>query len=810
MARRTVTIPIEDYFGYVDQRYPNTIYPVEANGEYKVTGTQTSTYSDKKERTFYFKIGTLPDALKYQRLYDVQYVLCMYYSPPSDHEKEGRAAGAIGVQEYDTRTLTYNTKPAYASGSTATATATYATITAAGGQNAWADVTSELYNSGGNFPKQASKNAKSFLTARYFRLDSGGFELPNSVYSMYVAVKPRLLGGGMPYIIITYDDAETVTGKVELVDKLTGQIDQGIDHTVTWEIKEKLDSETDWFCNATTWDQTSAVFYWREQGASTWNQIEIEDDTKAVTIPARTFASDKTYQYYVEATDTAGGTSETATFTFTTPGSQIVAQNSPTSGYANPRDPITFSWAYSSGTGTVAGGATVLHYRVAGAQSWTDVSASAGTYSITIPANTFSILSNYEWYLSGEDTYEYESQTEVYTFSTSAAQITAIPLAPINTIEDKNDVIHFAWEFVSNDSAPSSKCILQYKLATSSTWIQLIQLGSNVTSYDVPANTFDAGAIEWRVIPYNIDEVEGETSIVSFISFGAPVPPTVFTDNAPFLSIMWQAEEQESFQIMVDDESYGPYFGTDKKFTVPDYLADGQHTVKIRTMGVYGLWGKWGETTATIQNQAGEDITLTASSGVDITLSWETEEETADFRIYRDGVQIARTTSNSFADRKTLGQHTYKVINKLADGNYSESEEVIGLALVDNPIIALLQGGNWIEIKYRNASQRDPQFEESTEVAYNHLAGNLYPTAFTSGYRESNLTYSVVFLVNQTEEHAEFRTFFGQPVIIKLPDNSIHTGILNSWSRLVKKNYYTSYAFTIRQAEVEDFIDDTQ
>ena len=168
-------------------------------------------------------------------------------------------------------------------------------------------------------------------------------------------------------------------------------------------------------------------------------------------------------------------------------------------------------------------------------------------------------------------------------------------------------------------------------------------MGENVTSYDVAAETFDAGAIEWRVIPYNIDGVVGTGTSASFIAYGAPVRPTVFTDGAPFLTVLWQAEEQESYQIMVDDESYGPYFGTDKQFMLPSYLEDGEHMVKVRTMGVYGLWSKWGETSVTIQNEPGENVTLAAASGLDISLSWETEEETSDFLIYRDGTLIGRT-----------------------------------------------------------------------------------------------------------------------------------------------------------------------
>lgn len=814
MAKRTIQIPFEDYYGYVDQQYPNQVYSVTQDGTYKITPYRISQYSEstQKERIFYLKIGALPEALKYQRLYDLQFVMQMYKKTPIDDDKEGVGCAFQTVLEFDRRTLTYNTKPStpsYPAHSSAMSIR-YADIIAAGGQDAWADVVGQLFDSSGNYPKLASYYTQGCLLARYFSLASGGFECNGSDYSMYVEVKPRLKNGTMPYVIVTYDDAETVTGKVELVDKITGQIDQGIDHTVTWEIKEKKYNETDWFCVANSWDQTSAVFYWREQGASAWNQIEIEDGTKEVTIPARTFGSNKSYEYYVEATDTAGGTSETATFTFTTPGSQITAQNSPTSGYVNPRNPITFGWSYSTGSGTVAGGATILHWREAETQAWTDVAAAADVYAITIPANTFSPAKAYEWYLSGSDTYGYASSTATYTFSTAAAAITSIPIEPINTIEDKNEIIHFAWSFVSNDGAPSSRSILQYKFSTDDTWTQIADLGAEVAEYDVPESTFDAGAIEWRVIPYNIDGIVGTSNSASFIAYGAPIRPTVFTDNAPFLTIMWQAEEQESFQIMVDEESYGPYFGTDKQFALPDYLEDGEHTVKVRTMGVYGLWSKWGETNVTIQNEPGEDVTLAAVSGLDIVLGWETEEETADFLIYRDGVLIGKTNVTEFKDRTVLGTYSYMVINRLPDGNYSVSNEAAATAMSDRPNIALLSGGDWVTIEYSKKGQKDPEYEDSTETTYSHLAGNTFPSVILSGFQDSNMSFSALFLQSQEEERKKFVSMYGQPIIMKMRDGTVFVGVLAGWTKSLRKNYWTSYEFTIRHIEWEDYRDDTQ
>lgn len=822
MAVRSITIPVTGKMGYVDAYYPNTVFPVDPDGVYSVTpygwnyDYSGHHYEAKYERFFYFEFDSFPDTLLYNRIYDYQVTFAYFrhdrtgYSPS---QSEVGYLSSAGCTDFDPRTLTYNTKPSnngagvYWYPNTGRATEHP--------DDVWANGISGLYGEPSITSPASSRLAVAALKRKTIYLRDSGAKSFDAVSrdsrmsaDCWIDVKPRLMNGDLPYVTITYDDAEVIPGEIVFIDKLEGEIDQGIAHTITWDVQK--DTTVDWACMAESWEQTSAVIYWREQGAATWNEIQISGNTKEYTFPARTFGSNKTYEYYAEANDVSGGSSETATFTFTTPGSQLTPQNSPTSGYADPRNPITFGWSYSTDSGTVAGGATTLHWREADTQAWTDVAAAADVYSITIPANTFSPLKEYEWYLSGSDTYGYASSTEVYTFSTSAAQITSIPIEPVNAIEDKNEAIHFAWRFVSNDGAPSSRCILQYKTTTDTSWTQIADLGAEITEYDVPESTFDAGAIEWRVIPYNIDGVEGTSNSVSFIAYGAPVRPTVFTDSVPFLTIMWQAEEQESFQIMVDEESYGPYFGADKQFVLPSYLEDGEHTVKVRTMGVYGLWSKWGETSVTILNEPGEDITLAATSGLDIVLSWETEEETSDFLIYRDGVLIGRTNAAEFADRTVLGTYSYTVINRLPSGNYCISNEAAATAMSDRPNITLLSGGDWVAIEYSRKGQKDPEYEDTAETSYNHLAGNVFPSVFVSGFQDSTMSFSALFLQEQEEQRKKFVSMFGQPVIMKTRDGTVFVGVLENWTKSLRKNHWTAYEYKIRRIEWEDYRDDTQ
>lgn len=259
----------------------------------------------------------------------------------------------------------------------------------------------------------------------------------------------------------------------------------------------------------------------------------------------------------------------------------------------------------------------------------------------------------------------------------------------------------------------------------------------------------------------------------------------------------------------MDDVIYGPYFGTEKVFSIPDKLEDGEHTIGVSVVGTYGLWSEWGTAIVTVQNVPGEEIVLGGVPGVDNFLSWATAEETSDFLIFRDGVQIGRTAEISFTDRYAAGEHTYKVINRLSDGNYSESNEVTLDANIDGTYISLLSGGEWLKIKYMLKSASDQEYEESVETVYTHLAGDHYPSASISNYYERSLKYSAVFLFTEEADHAKFKAMLKRPVIMKFENGNVIVGVIDSWTVLHRKHYYTAYTFSLQQIEWEDYVDDT-
>ena len=616
-------------------------------------------------------------------------------------------------------------------------------------------------------------------------------------------------GSTKPYFTITYDDSVKIKSKISYANsQLTGSISTAVAKVLTWSLVK--DTSISGYCAVEEWEQVSATFNWRVQGASEWNTISVSGSTTSVTIPAYTFPSGSTIEYYISETDEDNTTSNTDTYTFTTLTTKVTPTNSPTSGYVNPRNARSFSWSYTNTAGTVQSGETTLHWRVSGSDSWNDVVAASGANSLTIPANTFPVASTIQWYLSGTDVTGYASQTSVYSFTTAASSVKATAISPSSTIESNNQPITFRWTYSSSDGYAPIRYRFMWKLVTDSEWTTLLNETEIVTQYTFPAYTFPAGEISWIVIPNNIDDVVGTGQSASFICYGAPEAPVVYAEAKPYTTVEWQSSDQQAYQIKVDDTIYGPYFGTEKSFELPDYLEDGEHTIGVAVIGTYALWSAWGETTVTIQNVPGAAISLDAEAQIDVELLISSSEETQTFLIYRDDVLIAKTNNRSFTDRLALGGHTYKVISKHADGNYSISNEVRRFACARHISIAPLAGGEWLEVKYSTRDQMDPDYQGVIMSTYNHISGSEYPSAVISQYRDLNVGFSALFLRSQCRERQELQEMFGKPVIIKFRDGTVIVGVLDSWRKEPNRWHYMTYTLTVRQIDFEDYVDDTE
>ncbi|MBQ1788799.1 MAG: hypothetical protein II008_01365, partial [Oscillospiraceae bacterium] len=285
----------------------------------------------------------------------------------------------------------------------------------------------------------------------------------------------------------------------------------------------------------------------------------------------------------------------------------------------------------------------------------------------------------------------------------------------------------------------------------------------------------------------------------------APPAPSVNSDAAPFTTITWSSVGQQAFELIVDSVSYGIHFGSDKTYTLPQPLADGNHTAQVRVQGQYGLWSQFGSVTFNVANTPDGSIDLTADLNVDAFLSWSTSSAETGFLIYRDGVQIGLTSNYTFTDRRALGMHVWYILLRQADGNYTKSNEVTGELAVEGPMISLLAGGPWISLRLTESSMARQTFTYHKTHTMRHYSGSPWPVIELTPYDDYAGEIQCAF--KDANEARAFEALRGQIVILKIRDTVLIGGVMN----LSKESnpLYVGYQFTVEQIAVEEIVDDT-
>ena len=489
-----------------------------------------------------------------------------------------------------------------------------------------------------------------------------------------------------------------------------------------------------------------------------------------------------------------------------------------TSGYMNPRRANTIGWSLPTQPGVymcmddfVPSAHETLYWRVSGGSTWTSISLPDGASSYDIPANTFPVESNIEWKLSVIDADGITTESNVFSITTTDETSTAAPTAPVNSVEIGNKPINFTWTVSNPTGEPPSRVIVEWATAEDSeSWTELVDESSAIYSYEAAADTFPGGNIYWRVTSYNADGDEGPTSDVAcFSCIAPPSPPTnVTVDSAPFATISWQADVQTAYEISVDGKVVERQFGTGVyTYQMKEPLPDGQHSIGVRVQGGFGYWSTETITTTVTENQGEGTVDAVGKFGTDASLTWICTSEEVDivYRVYRDGILIARTRSTFFLDRFVLGMHSYEILAELAGGNYIRSNEIRGTMRSCVTQIAPAAGGDWMELKLSENSNSTQTFVWNRSVTLRHYAGSAYPVAEFSPYEDRTASYDCAFTT--VEEAKAFEALRGQVVILKSRGGEVTIGPLTAITKTAG-DFYITYQFSVSQIHWEDFIND--
>lgn len=622
--------------------------------------------------------------------------------------------------------------------------------------------------------------------------------------------------------------------------------------------------------------------------------------------------------------------------------SQVVPVNTPTSGLYNAASRRDFTVALQASDivyapFTVA--AATLYWRAGESGEFTAVTMTpdGNQASATIPAGTFpsGII---QWYAEATDNTGRTTQTETYTLTALNATVEATPLSPINTLESGSGPVTFRWSYGSLDGGAQKKAEIRYSTDGGESWTMLPEISGDTTRAVIPAGTFSAGTITWQVRAYNEAGTEGPWSAsVSFISFAAPTVTGVLGDGKPFLTISWQVDAQQAYEVEVDGKTYGPYYGENvRSFTLPEPLPDGSYIARVRAQNRYGLWSEWAEGNVDVTNEnetpfsfeitsepgnvfrldisdptvvfapiiieqpadrrGNEESAIAAGGAVqsgyvnyDVALEqvpdgnqtvfsyqwyatspstgqwvemsaytrtkfpqraisnmsgrlikckvWSSSGEmytrdalftyghpdglqkktipgywpapTGYFLIYRDEQLIGKTYAGVFYDRVTSGGHTYKIVQALPGGYYRDSvPQSAEASPVKCPMIAPLEGGDFVQLRLSENSRRSVNFSHRRQVAYTQYAGATFPAAEVGENETLSASFDVAYLQTEKAEADAFEALLGRDVILKSPGGQVVIGVLEGYD-FNDTRFYKAYRCSLQQMEWGDFVDES-
>lgn len=555
------------------------------------------------------------------------------------------------------------------------------------------------------------------------------------------------------------------------------------------------------------YSQSAAILYWKKDSENNYHSISVSGNTQQLTVAANTFPTNATVQWYLRGTDSGGYVSETSVSSFKTLTSKITVQNSPVSGYSDPRNATTFQWYFATNGGPVAQSSATLYWKTSTAGSYTAVAASGSTTGVTVAANTFPVASIIQWYVAGTDAGGTSSQSPVYSFSTTAGTAYAYCQSPVGTAEDGSKPITLSWMLVTEDGSTPSKVTLSWKTPNDVSWTVIRQSTTAFSSWTVDEEFFPVGEIEWRVVATNRDNVDGPAGIAAFICLRAPDPAEGLRATAvPITTVSWQSAAQEAYEISIDGAVVQTAFGPGvNSWTVPQPLADGIHTIQVRIQGTYGLWSDPAETSIDVVNDSPvSDFTIDGIFGTDAELLVEGAETEDLISWFRDGKLIARTQEKSFTDRFALGEHQYYAEIWYSSGNYARTEAITGKLQSCVTRIALLDGGPWLELPLAESSSSVQTFRHRQSASTRHVLGAAYPVLEMTEFRDLSGSYLCAF--KDPAGAAELEAMLGKAVILKSRGGCVVTGALTEISRQMK-DFYITCSFSIEQIEWEDFVD---
>lgn len=381
------------------------------------------------------------------------------------------------------------------------------------------------------------------------------------------------------------------------------------------------------------------------------------------------------------------------------------------------------------------------------------------------------------------------------------------PTYPISQVVNGDQATTFRWAYSQDVNEPQSHYSIQQQ--SSSGWENLVPKTASKNQYaSIAAGKLSTGQNSWRIMVWSKNgTIASSWSDPAYIIVQSqPKAPNITNaGNSPSPTFTWQASQQQGYEIILGDYKTGVKFGTEKTWTYPGILDNGNIEFQIRVQNSQGIWSPWASVQTYISNKPQGNIALSAKVDNNaVKLDWNISGiEFSTYQIRRDGKVIGITSEKTFIDYLSAGKHEYQVYGILQNGYYTPSNQATEIVKPKYAVISEVSNISWINLRIRNGGRPTYGSDQQAQATFVHYQGRELPVAYTTGFQDKTYTYAFSFL--KKEDVEILSKLCGKMVILKTPRGERAIGVLTGISSS-RQSKIDDMTFSITEADYSEVI----
>ena len=373
----------------------------------------------------------------------------------------------------------------------------------------------------------------------------------------------------------------------------------------------------------------------------------------------------------------------------------------------------------------------IFYYKKNSDNSYTQIAFNGS--SCSIPTGTFTTGNTY-------NAYAVLTLDDGTTCTVNLADISTVDGTPSATVADPNNsVIYgettFRWNYYVETGAEQYAYDIQISDDDGTTWTTLYSHVVSPSTVSALHTGIVAGDYLWRVKVYNQDDVASAWSATgSFICNVPPDPPVITNISGNGRkTVQWSASGQTAYHVQVVSEDTGKLvydsgdvYSASTLHFINEYLPDGNYTVKVKVINVYGKESAYATMAFTQNTQlADPDFTAVYSpdlGGVQVIVDSQSYDVCY---LKRNGVLIAKFAGDNYIDYFANGRAEYTLIAVDSNDCFGISTVVVTAVVPTSRLIR--KNGEYFDIHLRWGGRFEASQVENTRYEANEYLGASIP-----------------------------------------------------------------------------------